>query len=125
MQSPFSMEGISHCGPAAAAFLLPLVAAGLVGMAGCARPPAPRTPLVLSVANHLGRTIAEIRRKDCSEAESSLAALAESRIASGETRRFELPPSCVDLIAIDERGRVVGEQRGLRMLPGATWVLRP
>ncbi|HKK52128.1 MAG TPA: hypothetical protein VKA74_11100 [Myxococcota bacterium] len=92
-----------------------------VGLA-CASPP-PRT-LVLSVSNELGRTLGEIRRKECEAPESALAPIPGSRLASGETRRFILPPSCVDLVAVDVRGRIVGEQRGLRMLPGARWVLR-
>ena len=80
--------------------------------------------LVLVVSNELGRTIAEIWRKDCTQPKSEFTEIKDSKLHPGEVGRFELPPTCVDLAAYDERGRLVGEQRDLRMLPGARWVLR-
>ena len=79
---------------------------------------------MLSVSNELGRSIIEIGRKECDDLELALVPIGDSKLAAGETRGFELPPTRVDLAAIDGRGRLVGEQRGLRMLPGARWVLR-
>jgi hypothetical protein len=95
----------------------------LVGALACLAPQ-PRRTLGLSVSNQLGRSIAEIRRKPCGDLELAFKPIDASRVPSGETRGFLLPPTCVDLIAYDERGRLVGEQRGLRMVPGASWVLR-
>jgi hypothetical protein len=95
----------------------------LVAMVACAAPPSTRT-LVLQVTNELGRTIAEIHRKSCDDLELAFSPLEASRLEPGEKRGFVLPPTCVDLVAYDSRGRIVGEQRGLRMLPDATWVLR-
>jgi hypothetical protein len=76
------------------------------------------------VSNQLGRAIAEIWQKGCDETDGELVELPDSRLRPGETRGFVLPPTCVDLVAYDERGRLVGQQRDLHMLPGATWVLR-
>ena len=100
-----------------------ILLAALLGMASCASPPPPRT-LVLRVSNQLGRPVAEIRSKSCEEGEYAMEPLEDSRLGPGDTKGFVLPPSCVDLVAYDERGRIVGEQRELRMLPGASWVLR-
>jgi hypothetical protein len=96
----------------------------LVASWACAHPPAPARTLVLTVSNQLGRTISEIQRKACSDPETAFVPIAESRLGSGETRGFVMPPTCVDLVAFDGRGRIVGEQRDLVMLPGASWALR-
>ena len=102
----------------AAALLL-----ALAGLFSCAQAPPGRT-LVLSVSNELGRPISEIQRKACEEPETAFVTIEESHLSTGETRGFVLPPTCVDLIAFDARGRIVGEQRDLTMVPGASWVLR-
>jgi hypothetical protein len=94
-----------------------------VAMVACASPPPTRT-LVLQVTNEQGRTIAEIHSKSCDDLELAFSPIEASRLEPGEKRGFVLPPTCVDLVAYDSRGRIVGEQRGLRMLPDATWVLR-
>ncbi|MCB9725759.1 MAG: hypothetical protein H6748_17050 [Spirochaetaceae bacterium] len=101
----------------------PILLALLLCVASCASPPPPRT-LVLRVSNQLGRPVAEIRSKPCEAGEYAMEPLEDSRLGPGDTKGFVLPPSCVDLVAYDERGRVVGEQRELRMMPGASWVLR-
>jgi hypothetical protein len=101
-----------------------LVCLTVVVVTACAQPPPPARTLVLSVSNELGRTINEIQRKACEDPDTAFVPIEESRLAAGETRGFVLPPSCVDLVAFDARGRIVGEQRGLTMLPGASWVLR-
>lgn len=87
----------------------------------CSTPKPPRR-LVLQVTNQLGRDIAEIQKSKCGDSNSVV--LEDSRIPAGQRRGFELPPTCVDLVAYDARGRIVGEQRNLKMLPGATWVLQ-
>jgi len=94
----------------------------IAAVIGCASP-SPRT-LVLSVSNELGRNIAEIWQKSCDEQESGLVEIENSKLRPGESRGFVLPPTCIDLLAFDERGRLVGQQRELSMLPGARWVLR-
>lgn len=88
------------------------------------RTPVQAHALVLSVSNRLGRTIVEIREKPCGDLELAFVPIEGSRLGPGETRGIELPSTCVDLVAFDSRGRVVGEQRGLTMVPGARWVLR-
>lgn len=96
----------------------------VVGVAvACAAPPTPRA-LVLDITNDLGRTVLEIRRKPCGDLELAFVPIKDSRLAAGQTHGIVLPPTCVDLVAFDVRGRIVGEQRGLKMLPGARWVLR-
>ena len=96
---------------------------GLVAMVACASPPPPRL-LVFQVSNELGRAIGEIHMKPCGDLELAFVPIEGSDMAPGESRGLLLPPTCVDLVAYDLRGRVVGEQRGLRMLPDASWVLR-
>ncbi len=85
---------------------------------------APPPRLVLDVTNELGRAISEIRQKSCGDLDLAFVIVPDSRIAAGQTRGIELPRTCVDIVAFDARGRVVGEQRALKMLPGASWVLR-
>jgi hypothetical protein len=97
---------------------------GTTAVAGGCAGPRPATVLVLHVSNELGRPIAEIRRKACDETEAQFTPVEASRIEPGRTLGVELPPTCVDVVAVDGRGRIVGEQRELEMLPGATWVLR-
>ena len=89
----------------------------------CVSPP-PARQLELRVSNELGRDIAEIRKKPCDDLEFAYVAIDGSNLAPGERRNIILPATCVDLVAYDAYGRIVGEQRGLEMLPGATWVLR-
>ena len=85
---------------------------------------APARPLVFHVSNELGRPIGAIHQKPCGDLELAFSPIEDSDLAPGESRGFLLPSTCVDLIAYDLRGHIVGEQRGLVMLPDATWVLR-
>lgn len=90
--------------------------------AGCATPPP--APPVLVVHNALGRTVESIQQKGCGEPDSYFAHLDASKVNAGQTRRFALLEPCVDVQALDARGRIVGEQRDLRTRNGARWVLR-
>lgn len=104
--------------------VLALLGLGLeLATSGCASAPPPR-PLVLVVTNALGRSIEAVEVKDCDASPETFSALADSRFEHGEVRRFVLPPTCVDLVAYDARGRVVGRQSGLTMRHGAEWTLR-
>jgi hypothetical protein len=95
----------------------------IVALAACTTTPAERV-LVLHISNELGRSIAKIHQKSCGDLEMSFEPIERSHFAPGEERGLVLPPTCVDLVAYDSRGRIVGEQRGLEMLPNARWVLR-
>ncbi|HEB91132.1 MAG TPA: hypothetical protein ENI85_16270 [Deltaproteobacteria bacterium] len=86
--------------------------------------PSPRRGILLHVSNDLGRDIVEIRQKPCHDLDLSFVPIEGSHLSPGETRAIVLPESCIDLVAYDSRGRIVGEQRGLEMLPGSTWVLK-
>jgi hypothetical protein len=96
----------------------------LVAAVACATPSAPPRLLVLQISNDLGRSIAEIHKKPCGDLDMAFTPIERSRFAPGEKRGLVLPSICIDLIAYDSRGRIVGEQRGLEMLPDASWVLR-
>ena len=96
----------------------------LIAFISCAGPPSPPSQLVLFVSNELGRSVAEIHKKACDDLDLSFEPIEGSRLAAGERRGLVLPSTCVDLIAYDSRGHIVGEQRGLEMLPDAKWVLR-
>jgi hypothetical protein len=100
-----------------------LMLVALMVSTGC-RTPVSTSLLVLTVTNDLGRTISEIRKKPCGDLGLALVPIEDSRFGPGETRGVVLPPTCVDLVAFDSHGRIVGEQRGLTMLAGARWVLR-
>lgn len=93
------------------------------GPVGCRSHPEP-SEAVLTVHNRLARAIFVIERKDCEQDDSAFAPIEDTRMRPGETRRVALPEGCVDLLARDTRGRVVGRQDDLRILPGASWVLR-
>ncbi len=83
------------------------------------------TPVpILSVSNDFGRTLTEIRKKSCGDIELAFVPIEDSRLGPGETRGVVLPLTHADLVAYDSRGRIVGEQRGLTLRPGARWVLR-
>ena len=84
----------------------------------------PAETLILQISNQLGRSISEIHKKPCGDLEISFTPIESSRFAPGESRGLVLPATCVDLVAYDSRGHIVGEQRGLTMRPGARWVLR-
>ena len=96
----------------------------LLGSAMACAQPEPSRVLVIDITNELGRTVSEIRQKPCGDLELAFVAIEDSRLAPGETQGIILPPTCIDLVAFDARGRIVGEQRGLTMMPGARWVLR-
>jgi hypothetical protein len=72
----------------------------------------------------LDRSISEIHKKSCGDLELSFEPIADWHLPAGEKRGLTLPSTCIDLIAYDSRGHIVGEQRGLEMLPDATWQLR-
>ena len=96
---------------------------GLTGFAlGCATPV--QAPPLLVVKNGLDRPVESIQHKRCSAQDASFAPLDASRMHAGQTRRFPLLHHCVDLVALDDRGRVVGEQRGLPTANGVRWTLR-
>lgn len=103
---------------------LHLIGILLVATISCASPQPAAQSLVLEISNELGRTIAEIHTKSCDDLDLAFSPIDDSHFASGETRGLVLPPTCVDLVAYDSRGRIVGEQRGLKMRPDARWVLR-
>ncbi len=89
---------------------------------GCATPVS--APPVLVVTNALGRSVESIQHKGCSEPEVGFAPLEDSKVRAGQTRRFALSQVCIYLMALDARGRIVGEQRGLHTENGARWTLR-
>lgn len=91
--------------------------------AACASAP-PERPLVLVVTNGLGRPIEAIERKGCDEPESAFVVIEGSRLGAGESGRFVMPEGCLDLVAHDARGRLVGRQSGLYMRHGTRWALR-
>jgi len=99
------------------------IATAAFALAACAGP-APRQTLGLRVSNELGRPIAELRKKPCGDIELAFTTIDASRIEPGAVREIQLPRSCIDIVAFDERGRIVGEQRNLKMMPGSSWVLR-
>ncbi|MFK7898946.1 MAG: hypothetical protein AB8G23_24160 [Myxococcota bacterium] len=104
------------------AIRLSLIGLLLWTVSGCASPPPSR--LVLTISNQSGRGITAVHQKDCEAGELELEPREDSEIRSGQTRRFVMPPSCVDLVAYDARGRVVGEQRAMTVIQGARWELR-
>ena len=96
---------------------------GLLGFTlGCATPV--QAPPLLVVKNALGRPVESIQHKRCAAQDPSFAPLEDSRLNAGQTGRFALLDDCVDLVALDDRGRIVGEQRGLSTQNGVRWTLR-
>lgn len=93
-----------------------------IWMASCRSAPQANAT-VLTVANRLNRTILAIERKDCEQGEAAFAPIEDTRMRPGESLRLALPSTCLDLLARDTRGNVVGRQDDLRLLPGASWVL--
>lgn len=86
----------------------------VLGAATACGTPTTTRLLVFSVTNEFGRTVTEIRKQPCGDLEFAFVPIEDSRLGVEETGG----------VAFDSRGRIVGEQRGLRMLSGARWVLR-
>ncbi len=93
-----------------------------IALAACANPPTP--PLVLTVKNASDERIEAIYMKPCGADDLAFQELPGTRLKPDHRVEVELPPHCIDLVAYEERGRLVGEQRGLRMLPGSSWIIR-
>lgn len=90
-----------------------------------------RAPVVLTVYNYLDRAVTKIEQKACGAPDDAFIEWEDSTISRCDSppdgcnfRDFVLPPTCVDLVAHDERG-VVGEIRELRAEQSFPWVLRP
>jgi hypothetical protein len=89
----------------------------------CASAPPP-PPLTMRISNWSAAPVASIGYKPCGAPDSALNPVASSWIDVGESFDLVLPAECIDVLAFDAEGRVVGEQVRLKMLPGTTWALR-
>ena len=93
-----------------------IVLGWLIGAVGCAA----HSPLVLTVWNETDTPVVRVEHKGCDEPADAFVEFERSTIPPGESRRFVLPYSCVDLAAYDER-RAVGELHDLRPRYSFPW----
>ena len=98
----------------------PMFGAGVLAWA-CASPPAPVT---VRVMNHSHNEIESIQMKACASDESALAPLPDTELDADSSMVIEVPSSCIDLVALDRGGEILGQQRDLRALPGTIWSIR-
>ncbi len=98
---------------------LRLVGALALLLPACAAPPPPK---ILEVVNRSRYAIVSVRETPCSGGEGR--ELLRDEIERGQSRGLPLHEGCVDLVAIDYLGRIVGEQRGLVPLSDVTWTVR-
>ncbi len=80
-----------------------------------------RVAPLMHVTNASNTAIQSIRYEACDTPGSGYIPIDHRPLERGETVSFPLVPGCVNLKAFDVRGRIVGEQRSLRMIPGTTW----
>ncbi len=79
-------------------------------------------PPTMVIANQSRVAIQSVQSRPCGF--GSFEVIPGTEIAVKGWVEINVPRSCVDLKAVDVRGRVAGEQRGLRMVPGARWTIR-
>lgn len=108
-----------HMRPSSPARLFLAAIIGTV-LAACSDPVPP--PEVMFIRNRLGRPITEIQHRPCGGGEEAFVSVPiEGGIPPGGLYQLPLMAGCVDLRAVDQEGRVVGEQHDLRMMAGARW----
>jgi hypothetical protein len=78
----------------------------------------------MSITNASHVEIHAVRHKPCGTRDSELIDVPIEEIEPGQTVRVYLPDECIDLVVLDEKGRVAGRQRDLRMISDATWTIR-
>ena len=103
------------------------VAALAAGLAcACASPALREPPLEIVIRNVSNSRVASVVQRPCGTDESGWHDLGLGAIDPGASRRVPLPPSCVDLEARGEDGRVRARQQGLTLRPGsgAVWTIR-
>ena len=88
-------------------------------VAACASPP---PASVIEVVNHSRHSIASVVQTPCGGGDPQ--ELLRDEIERGDSRRVSVTERCVDLMAVDSRGRIVGQQRELEVLSDATWTIR-
>ncbi len=98
-------------------------AAGALGALGACATRAPGDQ-VLQVHNRSKLSITSIQLSDCGGRLNAGRELLEQAITPTSTRNIALPSTCVNLLATNSRGQIAGEQRDLRMQPGASWTIR-
>lgn len=95
------------------------------GLAGCmVEPPKPK-PLNGVIINHSGKTIDNIYIQDCQAANTDeWSTLLEGPLASGKQIEIQLVRPCMNLKAVDQEGKDIGKQWGIKNTYPFMWKIR-
>jgi hypothetical protein len=98
--------------------LVALVAGGI----GCATVEVERGQLL--VENRSRHLVQAIKYRRCDDSESGYSAIPNTTLRAGHRVAIDVDQPCIDVLAVDERDRVLGKQDRLRIPPKATWLIR-
>ena len=78
----------------------------------------------LTVTNESHHLVQAIRFRRCAEAPTDYTDIPNTTLRIGHSVDIEVHDPCIDVLAVDENGRVLGQQDRLRIPPKATWLIR-
>ena len=78
----------------------------------------------LIVTNKSPHDITSIKLKLCDESDDQYVAISKISIAINTHIAIDISESCVDVIAVNAKGDIIGSQKRLRIPPKVSWVIR-
>jgi hypothetical protein len=78
----------------------------------------------LIVTNHSRHLVQAIRLRQCADQSTDYTDVPNSTLRSGHSVVIEVHDPCIDVLAVDKSGHVLGKQDRLRIPPKATWLIR-
>jgi hypothetical protein len=78
----------------------------------------------LTVTNSSRHLVETIRFRQCADPPTDYTDIPNTTLRIGHSVDIEVHDPCIDVLAVDENGRVLGQQDRLRIPPKATWLIR-
>ena len=78
----------------------------------------------LTVTNKSRHLVETVRFRQCADHATDYTDIPNTTLRIGQSVVIDVHDSCIDVLAVDEKGHVLGRQDRLRIPPKATWLIR-
>ena len=78
----------------------------------------------LTITNNSRHLVRAIRFRECTDNPPDYTDIPNTTLRIGHSVVIAVHDPCIDVLAVDENGRVLGKQDRLRIPPKATWLIR-
>ena len=78
----------------------------------------------LTITNNSRHLVQTIRFRQCGDTPTDYTDIPGTTVRIGHSLVIDVHDPCIDVLAVDENGAVLGKQDRLRIPPKATWLIR-